>query len=154
MKKLFFGGIIFMTAYNCSARAPIASSQGSIRPTSSDSIITREVIAGKITSSDFAGNWKGDENCTQMSTPDAVLQIRQNGPKEVLITGFYASSGNVHGTVIGNTVTIAPQLVSDPEFKITIEGVLIISSDHLFLNSNLTVMNNGLKDVCANSYTR
>ena len=107
----------------------------------------------KFTSSDFAGRWHGDENCSKISTPDAILTIKPNGPVEVIVMGLYASNGGIKGTIVGNTISIPQQTVPDFDFRITVEGVLVLSSDHQFLNSNVSVVNDGLKDVCANSYT-
>ena len=122
---------------------------------SSDSSEVRASIGQqKITSADFAGHWRGDENCNTISTPDAVLTIKQAGTEEVIIMGIYASNGGIKGSIVGNTVVIPYQVVPDFDFRISVEGTLVISSDHKLLNSNITVINNGLKDICANSYNR
>lgn len=107
----------------------------------------------QITSVEFAGLWKGSENCVAMSTPDALLNITCNGKFQVLITGLYATTGDVKGFLSGNTIEIPLQSVPD-DAKMKLEGRIVLSPDHKSLSSTIGIMNDGIKDVCTNTYQK
>jgi hypothetical protein len=106
-------------------------------------------------SEDFAGSWKGNEQCQVVSAPVALLTITTDGPTQVFITGMYSFQGKVRGVVKGNTLTIPRQTVEDPKFKnVAIEGSLTIGSNHKTLTGVFAVINNDTRDACTVNYHR
>ena len=106
-------------------------------------------------SADFAGNWKGNEQCQGASAPLAIIVITTEGASQVLITGLYSIQGKIKGDVKGNTITIPRQVVDDPNFKnMMIEGSLTIGKNHLTLTGVLSVLNNESPDKCMVNYRK
>ena len=106
-------------------------------------------------SEDFAGSWKGNEQCQAVSAPVAILVITTDGPNQVFITGIYSLQGKVRGVIKGNTITIPKQAVEDPNFKnILLEGSLTMGSTHKTLTGVFTVLNNDTRDGCTVNYHR
>ncbi len=106
-------------------------------------------------SEDFAGTWKGNEQCQAVSAPVAVLTITTDGPDQVFISGAYSLQGKIRGVIKGNTVTIPRQVVEDPNFKnVQIEGSLTIDSNHKTLTGVFAVLNNDTRDGCTVNYHR
>jgi hypothetical protein len=106
-------------------------------------------------SEDFAGSWKGNEQCQVVSAPVALLVITTDGPDQVFITGMYSFQGKVRGVIKGSTLTIPRQTVEDPKFKnVAIEGSLTIGSNHKTLTGVFAVINNDTRDACTVNYHR
>ena len=104
-------------------------------------------------SADFAGTWKGNEQCQSVSAPVAILVISTDGPNQVYITGVYSMQGKIRGVVKGNTITIPRQEVTDPNFKnMMIEGSLTIGTRHNTLTGVFAVLNNSMRDNCTVNY--
>ena len=112
-------------------------------------------INAKAGSSDFAGNWKGNEQCQGVSAPLAIVVITTDGPSQVFLTGIYSIQGKIKGVVKGNTITIPRQVVNDPNFKnLMIEGSLTIGKNHLTLTGVFSVLNNESPDKCIVNYSK
>lgn len=100
----------------------------------------------------FIGKWKGDEKCSDVSAPVALLYIRENGA-EVLVSGIYSSVGEVRATVKGDTIFIPRQEVIDPNFtNLLVEGKLVFGIKPFNLSGKIEVQNNQKKDECEVKY--
>ena len=107
----------------------------------------------KAGSSDFAGTWKGNEQCQSVSAPVAIVVITEDGPDQVFLTGIYSLQGKVRGVVKGNTITIPRQAIIDPNFKnIMLEGSLTIDKNHATLAGVFAILNNDQRDNCTVNY--
>ncbi len=108
-----------------------------------------------IKSSDFAGKWQGNEQCTVVGAPVAIVVITTDGPTQVYLTGIYSIQGKVRGVIKGSTVIIPRQVVEDPNFKnLEIEGSLTLGNSHNTLTGIFAVLNNGSRDGCTVNYRK
>jgi len=106
-------------------------------------------------SEEFAGTWKGNEQCQSVSAPVAILEITTDGPGQVYISGVYSMTGKIRGIIKGNTITIPRQAVEDPKFKnVQIEGSLTMGDTHKTLTGVFAVLNNDTRDACTVNYHR
>jgi hypothetical protein len=109
----------------------------------------------KITPATFAGAWKGEEKCSNISAPVAKITITVKSATEVIITGMYSTTGEVIGIVKNNTVNIPRQQIPDPIFmQMRIEGNLTLSKDRHTLSGILLISNHDARDNCGVVYTR
>jgi hypothetical protein len=143
MKRQF----IFLTLWLTALVVPFSKAGNGIMKTGAS------LVTGR--SEDFAGNWKGNEQCQAVSAPVALLTINTDGPDQVYISGMYSLEGKVRGVIKGNTLTIPRQAVEDPKFKnIAIEGSLTIGSSRKTLTGVVAVLNNDTRDACTVNYHR
>lgn len=103
----------------------------------------------------FSGAWRGGEKCRGVSAPTAILNIRQRSAQEVVVNGIYSTQGDVKAQIVGNTLVIPMQQVTDPQFmNFFIRGKLTLSGNGKSLRGSFSVRNNELPDSCEALYFR